>query len=62
MTSANTRQLPFAIAFAVLSLITVALGALTMQQAGLSAGLWLRNPVVWLGVAELFAKSPTQSA
>lgn len=48
MTSAKTRQLPFAIAFGILSFLTVALGALTLQQAGLSAGLWLRNPVAWL--------------
>lgn len=48
MTSENTRQLSFAIAFGVLSFVAVALGALTMQQAGLSAGLWLRNPVAWL--------------
>lgn len=54
MTSPNTRQLPFAIAFSVLSFIAVALGALTMQQAGLSAGLWLRNPVAWLIGGGLF--------
>lgn len=54
MTSANTRQLQFAIAFGVLSFVTVALGALTLQQAGLSAGLWLRNPVAWLIGGGLF--------
>ncbi|ADU12463.1 hypothetical protein [Asticcacaulis excentricus] len=54
MTSAKTRQLPFAIAFAILSFLTVALGALTLQQAGLSAGLWLRNPVAWLVGGGLF--------
>ncbi|WP_298328111.1 hypothetical protein [Asticcacaulis sp.] len=54
MTSANTRQLQLAIAFGVLSFLTVALGALTMQQAGLSAGLWLRNPVAWLVGGGLF--------
>ncbi|MFT3996845.1 MAG: hypothetical protein QM667_05515 [Asticcacaulis sp.] len=48
----------FGIVFAVFSLLTLGLGALVMQQSGLGAGLWLRNPVAWLiGAALCFGLS-----
>ncbi|UDF04182.1 hypothetical protein [Asticcacaulis sp. AND118] len=55
----------FVIGFAVLSFLTVALGALTLQQFGLGMGVWLRNPVAWLvggllclGLAQVLRPSP----
>lgn len=48
MTTSDNRLRQFGMGFAVLSFLTVTLGAFTLQQSGLSAGLWLRNPVAWL--------------
>ncbi len=39
--------------FALASLLTIVLGAVTMAQADIPLGIWIRNPVAWLVAAAI---------